>query len=238
MKSNSQSKVIWHEHCMPLTISEVAKASAQAMPTTSRVGDPAEDASMKVMRPRLATINSLGLVTTCSQMGKKSSHSWQRAYISGFSDAATADRLSKGLLHLDNVFVMVRSYALYDQPFHAYDAKLPLTIADKRFLFTGVPNERPMMEAITQQPLGHGSIGEHWSNLLPELGLEEDVESMNSIEDVAMDVFVADMTWGRKTWLFDTIIRVLSSCEAEGGLMSSNASRPELLRAASRGWSP
>ena len=51
------------------TFADLAELSARCMRSTKRVGDPGEDASMAVMRPVLAEINALGLVTDDSQSG-------------------------------------------------------------------------------------------------------------------------------------------------------------------------
>jgi hypothetical protein len=40
------------------------------------------------------------------------------------------------------------------------------------------------------------------THLLPELGLRDDAAAMRAVMADAVQVYVADLTWGRPTWLF------------------------------------
>lgn len=184
----------------PITFDELSESSRAAMLTTARVGDPAEDPTMKVMRPKLSQINALGFITTDSQMGKAfPEEECQRAYISGFVSKKYAERI-EDLLLKEGLYVDMQPPRPDDQPFF-YGERYPLTM-DYGDVHTGHPMEcAPTFE-------------EEWINTLPELGLADDVESMNAMEPQIVTLFVADKQWGRETWLFDVVIAALKRANA------------------------
>lgn len=180
------------------TVKDVAKLSAKHMLTTTRVGDPEEDETMKAMRPSLAKINDLGLVTTESQMGVKEKNHWQRAYICGFVSKADADRLFNKLDLVDGLVVLIGPHGKDSDPWNSTAPRLSLTRDGKDF--------RP----VTRHPLANTSSFEyHWSNMLPETGLCEDKVAMRAVAKDSVDFFAMDGTWGRKTWLFRKVIEAL-----------------------------
>lgn len=185
------------------TVDRVAALQAAAMPSTARVGDPSEDASMAAARPMLAKINALGFVTVDSQMGLSGGPYRQRAYISGFVSKARAAGLMAELTRRDLVAVQYP---------HGEDTPADL----EAFGLRSMPRlalTDDGGEVHTKMPLGAAQTWKSmWRGLLPELGLQDDTRSMQAVRADAVQVFVADVVWGRKTWLFrqvhDALARV------------------------------
>lgn len=181
------------------------------MLTTTRVGDPEEDATMKKARPLLAKINTHGLVTIDSQMGKKMPGHWQRAYVTGFCTKQVADRLKTGLRLLDSVLVATFPHGEHCPP--EYN-KFGLTNMP-RLEHTVIGNDN--MQPVTRTPLGACQTFDGvWASMLPEVLAE--VESFkprlkaqcfkNSVQ-----VCIGDMEWGRQLWLFRRIAECLQGAD-------------------------
>lgn len=189
------------------TVAEVAALSAKAMITTVRVGDPEEDGSMVVMRPVLSQINLHGFVTIDSQMGLKEVNMWQRAYVSGFISKRCAAAILTQLRRQDGLLVLtfphgesmppnVEDFAFAHMPW------VPLTLSGKD------------LKVVTRQPLGAAQTwSSMWGCLLPEVNLKKDWRSRDHVMRDAVQLFVVDLTWGRKTWLFGKILKVLQTLE-------------------------
>ena len=183
------------------TVKDVATLSAKHMLTTTRVGDPAEDESMKAMRPTLSKINSLGLVTTESQMGLKDKNNWQRAYLCGFVSKSDAAKLFARLDLVDGLVVLIGPHGRPSEAFNATAPRLTLTRQGK-----------DLQDPCTRQPLANTpSFQYDWSGLLPETGLRDDKVAMRAVAKDALSFFAVDLTWGRKTWLFSKIIGALKA---------------------------
>jgi hypothetical protein len=182
---------------------------AALMLTTSRVGDPEEDPTMKKARPLLAAINRLGLITTDSQMGVARK---QRAYVLGLATREVAARLQQALQETDAVIVLVfphgestpdglTDFGLTHMP------RLALTLC-------GAPSLTPC----TQMPLGAcQNFSEQWGNLLPELRDEIQALAPNAQRRLkrecqrdSVQFCVVDTMWGRPMWLFRTIVATMS----------------------------
>lgn len=185
------------------TVADVAALQAVAMKTTARVGDPEEDAEMAVFRPILSAINRNGFVTIDSQFGCKETTGYQqRAYIRGFVAKGMVDELWNRLVLTDNLLPL----------------KMPLSDA---------PNSILMLQphvVLTMDKYAKGTERAHhtnlalyetesfysmWINLLPELGLRDDVRSMLSVREDAVGFAVVDMKWGRRDWLFRVVLDAL-----------------------------
>lgn len=191
----------------------IAAASARAMETTARVGDPKEDQSMAIMRPTLARINMLGFVTTNSQQGELSGRMmfkdgydegevWQRAYVSGFMTRGMAWSLR---MRLDLEDGLVVGVAEYSQSYQAIDAlrahtnHIPVTRETRTsgfFAYTHVPMVATVFE-------------DDWMNLLPETRLAQDTKLMRRVAPAVVSVFIVDTHWGRPDFLFARLIDVL-----------------------------
>lgn len=189
---------------------DLVKASANAMKTTYRVGDPREDVSMSVARPILSKINELGFVTDDSQMGKKDTYDidstekfgtiWQRSYVSGFMSKHEYKQFQLRMDLIGGCFVLIKPYCENRDIFMGHG--IPVT----RITDWG-GNFNACTRTWTDCPV---SIEPQWINLLPELKIQDNYELMNRIEKEVVYVSVTDMTWGRGFWLFDTIVRALS----------------------------
>lgn len=187
------------------TVLDVAKLSAKHMPTTSSVGDPTEDESMKAMRPTLAKINGLGLVTTNSQMGVKQKHHWQRAYLCGFVSMTIAARLFAKLDLVDGLVVLIGPHARASEAWNATAPRLTLTRQGKDLQYP-----------CTRQPLANmPSFQNDWINMIPETGLCDDKVAMRAVAKDAVSFTAVDMVWGRRTWLFAKVINALMSCKGK-----------------------
>ena len=167
------------------------------MPTTPNVGRAEEDASMVAMRGILAKINSLGFVTVDSQTGvKQEGHRhWQRAYISGFVPKSIAKEFVNRMNRRDSIVALAFPHG-EDQP-----------VPGQAFAWKNMPRLSLTVEArhetCTSHPLAIAQpFADMWRSMLPELGLKDDIESMKAVAKDAVQVFVADMVWGRKTVLF------------------------------------
>jgi hypothetical protein len=69
------------------------------------------------------------------------------------------------------------------------------------------------LKPVTRMPLGAAMPWrEMWMNLLSELGLQYDTAAMEAVKADAVQVYVADMTWGRRTWLFRKLMSVTAHC--------------------------
>lgn len=184
---------------------DLAQMQADAMLTTTRVGDPTEDSEMSSMRPSLSRINALHFVTVDSQMGRKqkSPTQWQRAYISGFMPSSVATKFVNEMNKLDNVVALAFPHG-EDQP-----------NADKAFALLYMPTlsltvETARLETCTSHPLAVAQpFKSMWSGLLPELKVRQDLGLMNEIKKEVTQVIVVDMTWGRPRWLFSKVEKVL-----------------------------
>lgn len=192
------------------TVAEVASLQAKAMLTTARVGDPGEDAEMAVMRPMLSRVNFHGLVTVDSQMGHKRPKSWQRAYVSGFVAKALAPAIISRLIRQDGMMVlqfphgetMARHLMIGTPKLDLYGYKhmprLPVTL------------DGADLVPVTRMPLAIAQTwSEMWMNLLPEIDMRDDKASQDAVMQDAVQVYIVDLTWGRRTWLFTRIIKVL-----------------------------
>lgn len=193
------------------SVGQIARLQAAAMPTTSRVGDPEEDETMASARPVLSRINALGFVTVDSQMGTKGGGGythWQRAYVSGFVASSVAKRFVRAMNAADGVLVLAFPHG-EEQP-----------EAGKAFAMKRMPRVSLTIEArldtATSHPLAVAQpFSSMWAALLPELGLRGDGASMKAVAADATQVFVVDMVWGRKTWLFKTVQRCLRDLSTE-----------------------
>jgi hypothetical protein len=195
------------------TIEELAKLSGSLMKTTARVGAPDEDASMAKARPRLAKINTLGFITTDSQMGLKQEYDsvvekhrgvmWQRSYVTGFMSREKAvsfklymDLVGGAAVHVCEFSKKGPTNAMFSNAYRVPATRF--TMADGTF------------KSGTNVPFISTSIEENWLNLLPETGLSRDTDTRDIIAPHVVAVQVVDMTWGRPTWLFKNVIEVLS----------------------------
>lgn len=221
------------------TVAEVAALQAAAMLTTARVGDPTEDDSMAAARPALARINALGFVTVDSQMGVKEPTMWQRAYIVGFVRTADAARLVDELQRVDGLIALAIPHG-EDQPPDGEDfafafsrmPTLPLTLIDR---------DCDHLRTVTRQHLAVAEpFASLWSSLLPEIHLRNDRASMDAVRKDATHLFVMDATWGRKTWLFKTVTRILlqvkliKTCQHPLSCKTLYVSRPRSSRGTTR----
>ena len=189
------------------TVREIAALQADAMLTTMRVGDPNEDASMSAMRQKLSKINALGFVTVDSQMGIKENGPtlWQRAYISGFVPRSISDQFVTRMNMTNSIVALAFPHG-EEQP------KSGQEFAWKRMPRLTLTVETPRFEACTTHPLAIAqTFHEMWLGLLPELKLKSDLKSMKAVAKDAVQIFVMDTVWGRKSWLFDTLLKTLKS---------------------------
>lgn len=198
------------------TVEEVAALQAAAMPTTARVGDPEEDASMAALRGVLSRINALGFVTVDSQAGVKDDGPihWQRAYISGFvprslaKDFVTQMNLRNSVValafpHGEEQPACGRTFAWRRMP------RLPLTLEARH-------------ETCTSHPLAVAQpFRSMWRAMLPELGLAGDRRSMEAVAADAVQVFVTDTVWGRRAALFRAACECLEHSRARRGMLES-----------------
>ena len=197
---------------MMRTVEQLGKLSAEIMKTTARVGDASEDASMTEARPVLSKMNALGLITTDSQMGKKSSWEynanvgviWQRSYISGFMSRKKAEEFKLRMDLVGGVIVYICEHA----------TKYP---SDKAFAaayrpgVTRITNPKNGdFEVTTRAPLLPLTLQAAWVNLLPETNLANDTRAMKRIAPSVVQVELVDMEWGRELWLFETVVKALS----------------------------
>ena len=187
----------------PKTVRQIAILSANAMLTTSRVGDPDEDESMASVRNVLSKINSLGFVTIDSQMGHASDGHMQRAYVLGFMANKMVPSFIDRVLLDDDLLCLSFPHGEKCPPgYNSYGLK---TMPRLALTLEGNP-----LKPVTQQPIGAAmSWGEAWSNLLPELGLRNNYSARAAVMKDAAIVFVADMKWGRPKWLFGHIVKRL-----------------------------
>jgi hypothetical protein len=193
-------------------LSFVRERHAKLMLTTKRVGDPAEDASMKEARPFLSKINELGIITVDSQMGVKNTkkHTWQRSYVSGFTAPYIAARLKEQFKLVDSVIVLVFP--------HGEDAPK----GHEEFGFKHMPRltlsiHGPERKESTRLPLGACQpFGEMWLHLLPEFHaeLKKGDSAFNYVTKAhcklkSVQIHIVDMVFGRKLWLFKEVIKRL-----------------------------
>jgi hypothetical protein len=186
------------------------------MLTTVRVGDPDEDASMAAARPLLANINRLGFLTIDSQMGKKETKTFQRAYICGLVTKDTADRLKNYFRTIDSVLVFAFPHGETAPPgLDAYafgdDGGIGLPRIE---VSLGGPNLSP----VTRLPLGIGERFESaWNGVLPEV--RDELQTNFSTKGIqrlkerccAQSVYISvvDTVWGRRTKMFTEVVRAL-----------------------------
>lgn len=199
---------------MYTAVEEIAALQAAAMLTTARVGDPEEDASMAAMRGVLSKINALGFVTVDSQTGAKESGPlhWQRAYISGFVPKSLAKEFV-AQMNLRNSVVALAFPHGEEQP-----------AGGRAFAWKKMPRLSLTLEArhetCTSHPLAVAQpFRGMWRAMLPELGLADDRRSMRAVAEDAVQVFVTDTVWGRKTALFKAACECLrlAHSRARGG---------------------
>jgi hypothetical protein len=174
---------------------------------TARVGEPDEDASMAVMRPILAKINSLGLVTSDSQDGKSTKPNKfgvyrQRAYISGMMDRLHAKEFVRRANLVDGLLAFRCEFKDYidGQPEQVSPTSIPVTLNE---------NKAGAIQYHTFMPLETADISSVWWNLLPETGLKDDVSAMNRVKKGSVMVSLVDMKWCRRRWLFTKVVNLL-----------------------------
>ena len=185
-------------------VQALGKVSALKMLVTERVGDPEEDETMEPARPRLSEMNSKGLLTTNSQMGKKEvkKHpkdgsyypSWQRAYVDGVMPRHLARKFHD---HMEIVGgVVVFSGATPGGEIYV-DLDVPVTIDGDR-----VYSYAPMAPLPDNTLIG--------DMVLPDVAsILRHQRCKDLVVKDAILVRVVDTEWGRPFWLFDKIIEVL-----------------------------
>ena len=153
---------------------------------------------MAAMRGILSRINALGFVTVDSQMGLKESRPthWQRAYISGFVPMRLADKFVHAMNLNDSIIALAFPHG-EDQP-----------VAGQAFAWKKMPRlaltvEGAKKQTCTSQPLAIAQpFRNMWAALLPELNLKDDLKSMKAVAKDAVQIFLMDAVWGRKSKLF------------------------------------
>lgn len=184
------------------SVDELAALQARAMPTTRRVGDPVEDASMSAARPILSKINAAGFVTVDSQMGSETRTMRHRAYLFGFVARAHAPALMAELETYSGIVAL--AYAR-----HGEDAPA----GTESYALANLPRATLTLsrgKSETRQPLGAACTWlEVWHGLLPELQLSDDAASMAAVAKDAVQIFVFDATYGRKWHLFRKVLDAL-----------------------------
>lgn len=191
------------------TVAQVGTLQAKVMLTTERVGTTREDPEMALLRPVLSRMNAHGLVTVDSQMGHKLPGTWQRAYVSGFVAKENVRALVAELQKEDGLLVLqfphgesmppeIVEFGLRHMP------RMPVTLYGSD------------LKPVTRMPLGAAqSWSEMWSNLLPESGLRADHVSRDAVMKDAVQLYIVDLTWGRRTWLFGRVLRWLRALSPE-----------------------
>ena len=185
-------------------VGEIAALQATAMLTTPNVGRSEEDESMAAMRGILSKINALGFVTVDSQTGRKENRPthWQRAYISGFVPRHMSDKFVVRMNMNDSIIALAFPHG-EEQP-----------LAGQAFAWKRMPRLALTVEArfetCTSQPLAIAQPFESmWKSMLPELQLRDDRKSMTAVAKDAVQIFVLDTVWGRKSKLFDVTRKCL-----------------------------
>jgi len=189
---------------------ELAEASSSLMLTSDRIGAITEDESMKVAKPILSKINSLGFVTDNSQMGKKEKinlkdnkigDKWQRSYISGIMSRNIYKEFELKMDLIGETFLLIKPHCeMYSE--HSN----PISV-------TRVSKQDGSFETTTRNWTDCDSIYPQWINLLPDLGDEilDDMKLMEEIEEEVVCVRITDMTWGRPWWLFETVHKEINN---------------------------
>ncbi len=203
-------------------VQALGKVSAMKMLITERVGDSEEDETMKQARPRLSEINSRGLLTTDSQMGKKEVLKdpkdgsyypyWQRAYVEGVMPRHLARKFHQHMEIVDGVVVF--SGAPVDADVYV-DHYVPVTVDGDR-VYTRAPMAPvPKIDDI---------------EVLPEV---QTILRHSTCKELltkdAIIMRVVDTIWGRPFWLFDKIIEVLKGLDqTPTGIETSPFLRPSV----------
>ena len=153
---------------------------------------------MSAMRGILSKINALGFVTV-DPNGRENDEASSLA--AGVHQWVCPEKLGERLValafpHGEEQPLAGQAFAWKNMP------RLSLTIEARHETCTAHP------VAIAQPFRGM------WRNMLPELNLENDIKSMNAVAKDAMQVFVHDTVWGRKTALFNTTLECLAYSRA------------------------
>ena len=165
-----------------------------------------EDPTMVVAVPRLVEINKRGLVTTNSQMGKKSNTdgflTWQRSYVTGILPVDMGTNFGRKMELVDGVIVHIGKPRSMTEP------------PNRSFLSYPVTKYGSSIETLwdaTSVPLVIDSFQNVILQVIPEV--QEMVYEENCykvLEEDALSVTLVDTVWGRPFWLFDKIAEVLA----------------------------
>lgn len=147
------------------------------------------DAETSEISGHLLQINRLGLLTEFSQPAEiLNDGSGQRACISGFSDEATAKKLATLNLHTDLLVFIFEPGSLFSQKPYGY--QIPVTV-EEYHPFTWC-----------------GSVSGYEMESFEELGLLG-TDALTSIAE-SWYVIAIDTKWGRKSYLWDNLVKTLS----------------------------
>lgn len=186
-------------------VQALGKLSADAMMISDRVGRASEDATMVQARPYLSRINSRGLVTTDSQMGKnvvtqtldaRHERVKQRSYVTGIIPRHLGKEFLRRMKHEDNVVVRVDLPKTTSWiPMADFVYFFPVTVYGDDDFQTSVPMVPDEFEDM---------------EFLPEIQtIMNDVNCKRIVEQDALIVQIVDAVWGRPFWLFEKIVQVL-----------------------------
>jgi hypothetical protein len=179
-------------------VEELAQMQALAMKTT-------ETMKYSYKRSWVAKINTRGFVTVDSQMANCTSK--KRSYMIGFMSREKAERFALSMSEKKGSILTL-----------VYPHDQPLDSEAESFARTSMP-QIPLKitrsgEIEKQHSLAIAEPFEKlWRKLLPEMGLAEDIETMERIKSQSLIVFVVDLKWERGKNLFLTVFTELRKCE-------------------------